>query len=275
MVDKNLLFLNPAVVRAFERVQPSMPIPPSSFENLECEYCDNVNKGWRMEEIIDKLGPQAWDALTQDEVEVVTRTLNKSDPLWGSGMVDGRGYQETNQYPYFVKQCQFGIFIMGVLGGKEALETITENDKDEYNYYPLKPAKLEKQIDKALTEEGIDVSDLKIVRRDDHPTGIDRVQMMGEKIQRPWNMLYKYRKLGSLGTIWPLDKKDFYWQDVVMVESFTGLEYPGQMSRKPSSPMFYLSMSCAFPLWLFTVQPQARLINFPLVEMFIPHLGGT
>ena len=158
---------------------------------------------------------------------------------------------------------------MGVLGGKEALETITENDKDEYNYYPLNPAKLEKQIDEALTKEGIDVSDLNILRRDDHPSGIDRVQMMGDKIQRPWNMLYKYRKLGSLGTIWPLDEKDFYWQDVTMVESFTGLEYPKHMSRKPSSPMFYLSMSCAFPLWIFTVVPEAHLINFPFNENYL------
>jgi hypothetical protein len=279
MVDRNQLFINPALVRAFERVQPSMPIPPSQFENLECEYCDNVNKDWRMEEIIDKIGPQAWGDLTQDEVDVVTKTLNKNDPIWGSGMIiatgghNARGYQETNQYPYFVKQCQFGIFMMGVLGGQDALETITENDKNEYNYYPLKPLKLEKQIDKALTKEGIDVSNLKILRRQERASRIDWRQMTGDKTQRPWNMLYKYRKLGSLEDIWP-DEVQLYefWKDVIVVDSEGHRRGFRENLGGRRLPMFYRSMDIVFPKWIFTVLPEARLINFPYP---IPQLGGT
>ena len=273
MVDRNLLFINPALVRAFESVQPSMPIPPSSFENLECEYCDNVNKDWRMEEIIDIVGPQTWNAMTQETVEEMTRELNLEDPLWGSGMPNGRGYQETNQYPYFVKQCQFGIFMTGVLGGKEALETLPTVDWVELN-----PSKLEKQIDRALVKQGIDISNLKILRRAAHPSYIDWRQMTEEKSQRPWNMLYKYRKLGSVGKIWPAKVNDFFWEKVVVVDS-EGIDHQGESFdpnlvetsgvHSPTLPLFYLSMALSFPLWIFTILPQAHLLNFPYKETLV------
>lgn len=163
--------------------------------------------------------------------------------------------------------------MMGVLGGQDALETITENDKNEYNYYPLEPLKLEKQIDKALTKEGIDVSNLKILRRAAHPSGISWTQMTEEKSQRPWNMLYKYRKLGSLGDIWEDEVKDFYWQDVTVVDSEGNRRGFRENLGGRRLPMFYRSMDVAFPKWIFTVLPQALLINFPMVEMFIPRFN--